>query len=145
MSDRKYEKKNRGWLNEDPSLRAHYMWDIDVSVSGKIDNYGNISANFSIGDCNRVITLDFYCYGILEEFIDDLNVLSTYDNKTFEQEFDARMAKLDLLINQLNDFRSEMLRGKQFILQISREKNKTQKIVKKKKAAKKKKVVKKTI
>lgn len=97
MSNEK-QKGNRVWLNPLSS-------DDDGAMQWKVSGHGDrwISAEISIWDCGRKISLDF-------DF-------STNPNPSYEASAEQRAKKIDLLISELQKFRTEL--GEAYKLSIN--------------------------
>lgn len=74
----------RGFLNKREGT-ASFEYDVN---NERYDTRA-INADFTIRDCNRSITLDFYCWNI--------------------DEIDEKLAKIDRLIKALQDFKQCVL------------------------------------
>ena len=64
MAKNKHKKKKcygarRIWLNTDKEQLACVAWDVSSTKYGK--GKPSISSDFTIRDCSRVVTLEFYC------------------------------------------------------------------------------------
>lgn len=72
----------RKWLNDEKDGGVAF-----VSINAETGRNG-IEANIDIGDCNRKVSLDFFCYG--------------KDSAEVKRDIKKRMKKLKILIDSLN-------------------------------------------
>lgn len=66
--------EGRIWLNTDLTERGHLLWSVESNgypdAAGKGDTRYDISCTLIIGDCNRVVELDFYVWGHKRDYME---------------------------------------------------------------------------
>lgn len=87
------EQRNRGFLNQHYGMAA-FEWEVSSE-----EHYPSISARFDITDCNRKVSLEFDCYRGDEG----------------NDAYNCRIDKVDILINELKQFRKALVSNKKIM------------------------------